>query len=89
MLHRIREAHAFAGHRLRLRYDDGTELVVDLSALVEQGGVWSALRDPDRFRAVRVGEGGRYLEWPGELDLCADALWETAAQADGQPLHSP
>jgi hypothetical protein len=24
---------------------------------------------------VRVGEGGRSLEWPGELDFCADALW--------------
>jgi hypothetical protein len=22
-----------------------------------------------------VGEGGRYIEWPGELDFCADALW--------------
>jgi hypothetical protein len=25
-----------------------------------------------------VGERGRSLEWPDEIDLCADALWFAA-----------
>jgi len=25
--------------------------------------------------SLKIGEGGRSLEWPGELDFCADALW--------------
>ncbi len=38
-------------------------------------GVFAPLADPAFFAQVRVGEGGRSLEWPGELDFCADALW--------------
>jgi len=38
-------------------------------------GVFAALADPAIFSQVHVGERGRSLEWPGELDFCADALW--------------
>ena len=27
------------------------------------------------FRRAMIGEHGRTLTWPGELDFCADALW--------------
>lgn len=38
-------------------------------------GVFAAFNDPAFFAQVKVGERGRSLEWPGELDFCADALW--------------
>lgn len=38
-------------------------------------GVFTALADPAVFAKVSVGEGGRSLEWPGEIDFCADSLW--------------
>ena len=38
-------------------------------------GVVAAVTDPEIFAQVRVGERGRSLEWPGEIDFCADALW--------------
>ena len=45
-------------------------------------GVFVAVRDPPVFAQVRVGERGRSLEWPGEIDLCADALWFETHPAD-------
>jgi hypothetical protein len=61
-------------HHLKLRYDDGVEGVVDLSA--EAGrGVFAAWEDPGHFAAVKIQHGGRSLAWPGEIDLCADALY--------------
>jgi len=45
-------------------------------------GVFAALADPAVFAQVRVGERGRSLEWPGEIDFCADALWFEAHPAD-------
>jgi len=59
---------------LVLRYQDESYLKVDFTAVIDQGGVFEALADPDFFRRVAIGEGGRYLEWPGGLDFCADAL---------------
>ncbi len=60
-------------YRVWLRFDDGIEGVVDLSSLVGKG-VFAAWRDYEFFRRVGVGEYGS-LSWPGELDLCPDALW--------------
>jgi len=51
-------------------------------------GVFAPLADPVFFARVRVGEGGRSLEWPGELDFCADALWFKTHPEDA-PQSSP
>jgi hypothetical protein len=60
-------------YRVRLRFDDGVEGVADLSALVGKG-VFAAWRDYEFFRQAYVADYGS-LTWPGELDLCPDALW--------------
>jgi hypothetical protein len=45
-------------------------------------GVFAAFADPAFFVQVSVGERGRSLEWPEEIDLCADALWFETHPAD-------
>ena len=62
-----------AGFKLRLSYDDGAKGVVDLSDFAGRGvfAVWS---DPAVFNEARVNESGA-VEWPGEIDLCADMLY--------------
>lgn len=71
---RIISVQPLPGHQLKLRFNDGVEGVVDLSA--EAGrGVFAAWRDASHFGAVKLAHGGRALEWPGEIDLCADALY--------------
>lgn len=52
-------------------------------------GVFATLADPATFMQVRIGERGRSLEWPGEIDFCADALWYEAHPEDApQPQRS-
>ncbi len=62
-------------NHLCLTYTDGVVIVVDFKPLIAQGGVFAQLSDPDYFSQVLVGERGRYVQWPGDLDFCADALW--------------
>lgn len=80
MLHVIEEAHAEQGYALRLRFADGCSGTVDLTELVARGGVFEELRDPAVFARVCVGQAGRSLQWPGDIDLCADALHRTIAE---------
>jgi hypothetical protein len=61
-------------YRVRLRFDDGVEGEAEFSALVGKG-VFAAWTDYAFFRQASIGERGRTLTWPGELDFCADALW--------------
>lgn len=91
---RIVFAQALPGYRLHLRYDDGVEGTVDLSAEVGKG-VFAIWRDPEVFARVQIDRNGRALVWPGEVDLCADALYleitgMTAEQlgSGGQPVST-
>ena len=67
------EVRPLEGHRLWLRFEDGSEGAVDLSTLGGRG-VFEAWQERSVFEAVRIGEHGN-VEWPGGLDLCGDALY--------------
>lgn len=88
MIRRIDKLNVLPGRRLELGYVDGSVVVVNFENLIERGGVWAALGDAEFFTKVRIGERGRTVEWPGELDFCADALWLQGQQADAARLAS-
>ncbi len=70
---RILFAQALPGYRQQLRYDDGVEGVVDLSAEVGKG-VFSIWRDPEAFARFRIERNGRAIVWSDKGDAGADAL---------------
>ena len=61
------------GLKLFLRYDDGVAGVVDLSSLAGRG-VFASWLVPGTFEKVGLSEAGA-PEWPGDIDLCPDALY--------------
>lgn len=75
------------GFRLWLKYEDGIEGIVDLSDLAGRG-VFEAWSEENVFEAVTISESGAVV-WPGEIDLCPDALYTrlTGTQAD-EIFHS-
>ncbi len=54
-------------------FEDGTRGIVDLGDLAGRG-VFRAWLEEGVFERVKVTEFGA-LEWPGELDLCSDAIY--------------
>lgn len=70
---RITTARPLENFRVQLSFDNGETGVVDLSDLVGRG-VFVAWQQPDLFDKLVVTEFGA-LEWPGELDLCPDAIY--------------
>jgi hypothetical protein len=66
---------------LWLEFADGQAGEVDLAPVIARGGVYSSLNVPAVFDQVRVGERGRYIEFPGNVDFCADALREKMVPA--------
>jgi hypothetical protein len=70
-----------ASHTVALTWANGEKTVSSFGHLVGKG-VFAAFSDPAFFAQARVVEGGRSLEWPGELDFCADALWFEAHPED-------
>jgi len=70
---KIIEAKPQENFNIFLRFDDGSSGSVDLSAYAGRG-VFASWRVPAIFQQVVITESGA-LEWPGEIDLCADALY--------------
>lgn len=76
---RVADVVAMPGFRLRVRFLDGLEGEVDMSALVNRGdaGVFAALANQDEFARAHVRFGA--VVWPGELDLAPDAMYRAIA----------
>ena len=72
----LRVAHldVMPGYRLRVRFNDGTEGIVNLAGFLhsESAGVFAPLCNEHVFRQVRVALGA--VTWPGDLDLAPDAM---------------
>ncbi len=60
--------------KLRLTYSDGKVILYDFEPLIQIGGLFKQLKDQTYFSKVTIGEQGRYIEFPNELDFCADSL---------------
>jgi Protein of unknown function (DUF2442) len=70
---KITRAKALPGYRLELHFDNDESGVVDLTEFVGRG-VFAAWEVPGVF--VQVGATGEgTVEWPGEIDMCPDALY--------------
>jgi len=67
------EVKAESGHRLFVRFTDGTSGKVQLD-LSELSGVLAPLRDPEFFERVFVDHGT--VAWPGGIDLAPDAMYQ-------------
>lgn len=72
-MNKVVDVRSLEDYRIWLRFGDDTQGDVDLSDLAGRG-VFAAWAHQNVFTAVRVEEGGG-IEWPGEIDLCPDALY--------------
>ncbi len=76
-------------HAVALTWANGATTVSRFRHLVGRG-VFAAFTNPAFFAQTRVGERGRSLDWPGEIDFCADALWFEAHPEDApEPPRQP
>ena len=61
------------GYRLRVRYADGVEGIIDLSKQVGHG-VFAPLSNDALFRNVQIGDRGQ-IAWSDDLDICPDSVY--------------
>ena len=67
----IEEAKYLGGHRVWLRFSDGTDGQADLENELE-GSVFEPLKDPEYFRRFTLE--GHTLTWPNGADFAPEHL---------------
>lgn len=65
-------------HQVRVSFDDGLTTEVDLSYLLDYGGVFEPLRDIGYFRRLRADPEAGTIVWPNEADIAPETLYERA-----------
>lgn len=72
-IHQVTYAKPLEDFSLLLRFEDNQEKRFDVRPLLGKG-VFTQLQDWTRFQQVRVKNGT--VEWPGEIDLCPNTLYD-------------
>lgn len=75
MMVRVLEARYVRGHTLWLRFSDGLQGEVDLSAELE-GEIFEPLKDPRVFADFSVHPDLHTLAWPNGADFAPEFLHE-------------
>jgi hypothetical protein len=76
------EAEYLSEYLIRMRFEDNTAGIADLSGYVSKGGVFKQFEDIGYFKKFSLENGT--LTWGnGELDIAPEALY---AKATGKPI---
>jgi Protein of unknown function (DUF2442) len=72
------EAKPSDGYMVHVRFEDGLTADVDLSYLLDYGGVFKPLRDLDYFRQLHADAEAGTIVWPNEADIAPETLYAHA-----------
>jgi hypothetical protein len=69
------EAQPLKGYAVHVRFADGTMADVDLSYLLDHGGVFEPLRDPTYFARLQADAEAGTIVWPNGADIAPETLY--------------
>ena len=81
MLYDVVEVEPRKDFTLWVRFEDGLEGVVDLSALVGRGVFQRWADNPEEFSEAAVDPESGTVVWPGGLDVAPDRLHRDIARS--------
>ncbi|HEY7829758.1 MAG TPA: DUF2442 domain-containing protein [Solirubrobacteraceae bacterium] len=76
----LTEAQPLDGYLVHVRFEDGTTANVDLSYLLDYGGVFKPLRDPAYFAQLHADAEAGTIVWPNDADIAPETLYAHAQQ---------
>lgn len=78
------EATPTEGYAVHVRFEDTTSADIDLSYLLDYGGVFEPLRDLEYFRQLRADPDAGTIVWPNEADIAPETLYAHAQRRSAQ-----
>jgi len=69
--------------KLAITFDDGKSGILDCKPLIEKGGVFSQLRNPDVFNKAQIHKELGVITWNDEIDIAPETAYSLAT---GTPL---
>jgi hypothetical protein len=76
MYYDLKEIRVLDGYKIFIRFEDEKQGTVDLSDIINRGGVFSKLKDRTIFQQAYVNKEWSALCWPGDIDIAPETLYE-------------
>ena len=76
----IRAVRAEPPAKLEIAWANGKKLTADVSRLIKRFKFYAPLRSAALFRKAKADPWGHAVNWPGDIDMGADALYELACE---------
>lgn len=83
------EATPVDAYVVHVCFGDGLTADVDLSYLLDYGGVFEPLRDAAYFRSLRIDDDSATITWPNEADIAPETLYLRAQGTLGLQAPRP
>jgi hypothetical protein len=74
-MHFVRDVKYLSEYKLQLKFEDGSLRQVDLAKHLD-GEVFAPLRDPGKFKTVRLHNELDTIVWDNGADMSPDFLYE-------------
>ena len=83
MYHDVVHIKCLDNFRLEITFDDGKSGILDCKLLIQKGGVFSVLRDPEVFSKAEIHKELGVITWNNEIDIAPETAYSLAT---GAPL---
>ncbi len=85
----IRAVKAKAPATLEITWSTGEKLRTEVSRLIKRFKIYAPLRNETLFGRAKTDRWGHAVNWPGDIDMGADQLYELAREQAGEwgPEH--
>lgn len=80
----IRAVKAKPPATLEIAWSTGETLAVDISRLIKRFKLYAPLKNVALFGKAKADPWGHAANWPGEIDMSADQLYELAREQAGE-----
>jgi hypothetical protein len=80
MYYDLKEIKVLDGFRIQVCCEDQTRGVVDLTEIINRGGVFERLRDRGFFEQARIDPEWAVLCWPDGIDIAPESLYASIKQ---------
>ena len=85
----VRAVKAKAPASLQIVWSRGEKFTVDVSRLIERFKIYAPLKNAALFDKAKADPWGHSVNWPGDIHMSADQLYELARAQAGRITASP
>lgn len=78
MYYDLTKADYVKDYKIKVVFEDGTSGMVDLEKIIRKGGIFTELKDQNKFKQFFIHEELKVLTWNNDIDIAPETVYKLA-----------